>query len=224
MTCNGHDFCMAHKPAFFSQNGFNSSGLEKSGALAIAAALFGGCSVPVASGGKNLSFGYARRSHDATQVQTAIPGLDVRVGTGHDGLNLGWSSLVVAQPMNLASEPPNTESESGWTYAAPLGLKKRDSEGVGFVGWFYWTRPKVASSNALFVASGHGGVAFGVNSRSAAVDIGFGRQTWLTAPRDSSGVWRLSFESGLAGKTVLIKESVHEKNIPSHNGAGSGAD
>ncbi len=47
------------------------------------------CSLPVGGGGRFATCGYAITSPDSRSVVTMVPGLDVRVGTANDGLNVG---------------------------------------------------------------------------------------------------------------------------------------
>lgn len=181
--------------------------------VGLGAASSGGCSLPLGSRGSHLTVGYARVSHDQRQVQTTIPGLDVRVGTGHDGMNLGWSTLVIAAPTTQGSAPVDTPANGGWRYEPPLGLARSDGASLRRLGWFYWNRPAPAADGCRFIAAGHAGLALGLSRQLKGLEAGFGRQTWILVPTNSSGAWTLFFQSGINGVTRL-EEQTHSQPNP----------
>ena len=181
--------------------------------LALACGLaLSGCSIPIGAGGKHLTVGYARSSNHPLQVQTVVPGLDVRVGTGHDGVNLGWSSLLVAAPLHTSETNTSVASrtERGWHYEPPFALEKSDGAQTRRVGWFLWQRGSPSLEGCRFIAEEHVGLALGLNRHLKGLEIGVGRQTWLLASRNSDGAWRLSFQSGVMGVTCLEEQTQNQ--------------
>lgn len=182
----------------------------------MAGVLGSGCNLPAGPGGAQLTLGYARISRDLRQVQTVVPGLDLRVGTGHDGLNLGWSTVVVAEPVgfsptkDMAGNPAN----GGWRYEPPLGLARSDGANIRRMGWFYWNRPAPSQDGCRFIAAGHAGLALGLSRQLKGLEAGFGRQTWILAPTNRNGAWTLFFQSGVNGVTCLEEQQTHSQLNP----------
>lgn len=145
--------------------------------------------------------GYARSSGESRQVHTRVPGFDLRLGTAHDGLNLGWSSVLVAAATPPAVPAPaatNAAADTGVGFAFPLGMAWTNAAGAHRLGWFYWRWPGFADSGCRFVAANHAGLAVGTSSQLRGVQLGLGRQTWLMVPTNAAGSWRLSFNSATA--------------------------
>jgi hypothetical protein len=168
----------------------------------IAGGAAGGCSVPFGAAGRSLTVGYARSSDATRQVHTAVPGLDLRLGTAHDGLNLGWSSV------QMAAATPGEPVRQRLGYLPPLGYAWTNGAAVQRVGWFFWQRPVITSAEPAFVAAGHVGLAFTLNPHQRGLDLGLSRQTWLITPTNHNGVLRLSLRPG----TVPVFQ--HEETKP----------
>lgn len=164
--------------------------------------LLAGCSLPL-GGGRQVTFGYAATHPAGGQIRTAVAGLDVRLGTRHDGINLGWSSVAEA---SASAEPAPTNSaaaaEGPWRYLPPLGWAREGPAGTRRLGWFVWQRPPAGTHACQFVAEGHAGLALGFNRQLGGLELGFGRQTWLRVPL-TNGAGTLSFRSGIHGPVEL---------------------
>ncbi|HTI69327.1 MAG TPA: hypothetical protein VMF06_05150 [Candidatus Limnocylindria bacterium] len=168
-----------------------------------------GCSLPAGPGGAHLTFGYASVAKSLKQVRTMVPGLDIRSGTGCDGISLGWSSVLVAEPVPPGTASTNTVQKP-WRYVPPLGWEKDDGQRQKTVGWFYWRRPAMARDGCLFVAQNQAGISLGIGSGMGGLDLGLARQTWVFAPVQSNGLWQLSFRSGAVSAT-------HFESLPTNH-------
>lgn len=174
------------------------------------ACLGGGCSIPVWPSRGNLTVGYVRTSLDERQVQTKVPGMDVRIGTSYDGVTVGWSSVLAASVASVQLTSTTASLDTGKrlrSFVPPLGFIWTDDTATHRLGWFFWYRPKTSSVPCHFVASSYGGFTVNGSPYSKGVEFGFGRQTWLVAPIDSDGAWRLDFRDS-PGRMARL-EQIH---------------
>jgi hypothetical protein len=163
-----------------------------------------GCSVPLDNQGGGLTFGYARLGPGARQVETRVPGLDLRFGTPHDGINLGWSQVLLAEATPAATNPVQTVSSPAVAathstatrhFAPPLGWIVEQDGTERRYGWFFWRRPTSPTVPARFIATSQAGLTLNLSPHDQGLGLGFARQTWTLVPAHTSGAWQLRFQS-----------------------------
>lgn len=141
-------------------------------------------------------------------MRTVVPGLDLRLGTAHDGLNVGWSSVVTAVP-EASTNRTEASPDSPLEFRLPLSWQRRSGAETRQWGWFISDRQR-PTNEVRFVQAGHAGLALGFSRQLKGLEFGFGRQTWIVAPTNSHGTWTLSFRSGANGVTRLEEQTTNQ--------------
>ena len=173
-------------------------------ATGLAATLLVGCSIPL--GKRSLSLGYSRTSTGGDQVQTLVPGLDLRLGTAHDGLTLGYSSVLVAGALPDGGTPdPSPPPDPQWTFGWPLSWSRNDGTNIHRIGWALWDRPNPGEGKCRVVAEKHLGLALGMSRQLSGLEFGYGSQTWVVGPTNQSGAWSFSYQSGFVPEARLVE-------------------
>ncbi len=158
------------------------------GFAAALGALSAGCSIslPPGAAGTDLILGWSIRN-DARRVERRVlPGIDISLAGDWAGLGIGVSDLLVAQP---ETEPIARDEVEGWTYAPPLGLRKRSEDGTEtHVGWVAIDAREPAGETFL-TSSSEIGVQARWGSVARGLSVGVGRGTTIRARPEDDGVY-----------------------------------
>ena len=155
--------------------------------------LFVGCSLPALSRRSELTFGHVRIDPANLKLHRVVPGIDLRIGSELDGLNVGYSSMDVLFPEDRRVRPqPATASPERIRYAFPAGVRWTSKEGSNWLGWFYLRRPEV-KADLNFVRHSSVGLAINANAKLRGLELGFARETVLLVPPERKGICVLKY-------------------------------
>lgn len=158
---------------------------------------FAACS----SSPRQLIFPYAQYLPATRVFRHISPGIGLRAGGELDGLDVGWSDVVVAYPSNAGTATegsghavdPAGGARSGWTW--PFGWAWQATDGSWrWLGLALVPRPGRADE-CRFVARTTLGAGVGLSELFLGVDVGITRTTTVAADRDASGHYRLEYSS-----------------------------
>lgn len=154
--------------------------------------------------------GYAARNEEQGVFYKLTPGVDLRLGGGWEGLNVGVSEMGFYGPVTAADG--NREHARFSHFAYPLGWTWKGTEGTQrWLGWVLLGR-KEANDRVSFIHYGYFGGALELSQVQGA-EIGLGRVTVLYAEPSESGVYVLQYSSfhPVAGRLIRrAEEEGHE--------------
>jgi hypothetical protein len=120
-------------------------------------------------------------------------GLDLRVGSESDGVDLGWSAITSVVPSAARTE--KTRAASGWEYAPPLGVTRRKEDGSQqWLGWVFFART-VPSAMVHFFHRSRLGASVGFSRSDTGIVVGGKWSTVLYAEAGHRGPYLLRFSS-----------------------------
>ena len=95
-----------------------------------------GCGLPVGPNHR-LLLGYQATTPDASSLRTVIPGLDLRLHSEHNGLNIGWSSTTVSKPVpgSPSTNAPIETVPAAPAYRPPLAVAWSRNGIQHILGW-----------------------------------------------------------------------------------------
>lgn len=163
-------------------------------AAVLALCLLSGC-------GRQVILGYAHFDEAHRVFRHMSGGIGGRFGGPYDGIDLGWSDVVVAYPSAADVEAPASEPASafnppfGWTWSTDDGVRRW----IGLV-----TIPAFASDDCVFVARMALGAGIGLSSHFAGFDVGGSHTTLLVADPSVSRAYRLEYSSNEPAACRLI--------------------
>jgi hypothetical protein len=165
------------------------------------------CSTPAFSKHTELTLGYVQTNPDRNLTRRIIPGIDLRWGSGLDGVDIGWNSLVVIDP---GSTNPPPQVRLG--YLAPAGWAwTTDGTNCHRLGFFLWKRAASSEPNpVLFKARSQIGLGWISQSSAAELSLGYTRATHLAVTPNSQIPWTLQFDSRHPDQSQLTPVLTHK--------------
>jgi hypothetical protein len=142
---------------------------------------------------RQLLLGFAEYDEARRSFRHVSPGVGLRLGGDLDGLDLGWSDVLVVRPSDPGSQNPR--GSDGGTFSPPLGWTWRARDGLQRWLGLVLVSIDVPSSSCVFVARSAVGSALGLSSRFAGLGVGVTHQTELTADPSAAGAYLLEYSS-----------------------------
>ena len=140
--------------------------------------------------------GYVGRDRAGKTIRRVVPGLDVRMGRGWDGVSLGWSDLRLLSVTPGAVVPPVIGTGHAVSWRLPLALEWRGRGGNAYhaigVHLLVYSRPVPM---ALFIHHVQLGADVYVAPCASGVTAGYCSCSVLAADPAGAGVWRLEYSS-----------------------------
>ena len=182
--------------------------------VACGALLLVGCSTPIpfGFGGKQreLFAGYVGYDSEGKNIRRVVPGVDVRLGRGWDGVSLGWSDLRLLSATPGAFAPPVTGTGQAVSWRWPLAFEWRGQGGKTYhaIGVRLLDRDRQLPT-ALFIHRVQFGVDVYVAPCANGVSAGYCSCSVLAADPAVDGVWRIEYSSRapLWGRLIQDKEA-----------------
>ena len=172
----------------------------------------GGCSIPLDGKGRFLTVGYMNSTADQNITRTIIPGLDLRLGTSHDGLSVGYSSVTIARPLTNSQIDTSLNTTKGWRFSGPLGIIRETTNGVSKFGWFIWKRSLDQNRKPCFIAADGLGLGFLFNQHSRGINIGYESETWTVIPPQSNGSFELLYRTKGCNSLSFVDKNDQKTN------------
>lgn len=157
-----------------------------------------GCGLPWTSS-RRLIVGYQSVNAAQTSRKTVVPGIDVRYKTGHDGLNLGWSSIAIAQPAppSAPASSQTNENSHAASYLPPLAIAWSRDGTRHSLGWQWVPTPPPQPHTPRFILATEAGLSLPINPHHTGLNLSLQRQTWLLMPPNAeTGTWHVHLEPG----------------------------
>lgn len=154
-----------------------------------------GCSFSVGTQSRHLEsvVGYAAQCHGDSVFRRATFGLDLRFGGESDGVELGWSAITSVVPS--ATRVNERRAATGWKYAPPLGVTRREEDGSRqWLGWIFLARP-VPTAVVRFLHRSRLGASVGLSRSDEGLAVGGEWSTVLYAEPGHQGPYLLRFSS-----------------------------
>lgn len=154
-----------------------------------------GCSVtlPKSVTAVESIVGYAAKDEERGVFYKLTPGVDLRLGGGWEGLNVGISDLGFYGP--VVAQAGNRQHIAFSHFAYPLGWTWQKINGAQhWLGWVLLER-KPANDRVSFIHYGYVGGALNFSQSQQGAQVGLGRLTLLRLEPDESGVYVLQYSS-----------------------------
>ena len=156
-----------------------------------------GCGLPVGPNHR-LLLGYQATTPDASSLRTVIPGIDLRLHSEHNGLNIGWSSTTVSKPVpgSPSTNAPIETVPAAPAYRPPLAVAWSRNGIQHILGWQVVKELRLQPGTPCLIDAQQAGLTLASNPHLTDIGLSISRHTFLLVPPDHDGTLKARISPG----------------------------